>query len=136
MRNASVVFIVLIASIAGSSTAIAEDCADPSSQLAMNACADQEFVVADKELNSTYRQVMGRLKDNPSASALLIKAQRAWLSFRDAQCDFSTSASEQGSIYPMIVSQCRSALTHTRSKDLGAFLHCEEGDLSCPVPAP
>jgi uncharacterized protein YecT (DUF1311 family) len=119
-----------------SGVAFADDCATESSQQAMNICADQAFKVADKALNTSYQQVMQRLKDNPDSAALLVKAQRAWIAFRDTQCEFATSAAAQGSIYPMLVAQCRSELTQTRTKDLNALLECDETDLSCPVPGP
>jgi hypothetical protein len=35
----------------------------------------------------------------------------------------------------MIFSLCRDSLTQARSKDFESYLHCQEGDLSCPVPA-
>jgi uncharacterized protein YecT (DUF1311 family) len=119
-----------------SGVAFADDCATASSQQAMNICADQAFKVADKALNTSYQQVTQRLKDNPDSVALLVKAQRAWIAFRDTQCEFATSAAAQGSIYPMLVAQCRSELTQTRTKDLNALLECDETDLSCPVPGP
>ncbi|WP_197478254.1 lysozyme inhibitor LprI family protein [Luteibacter rhizovicinus] len=136
MRTFSIVVMLVIASMAGSAAAQAEDCDEASSQLSMNMCADQEFEAADKQLNATYRQVTGRLKGDQAATSLLIKAQRAWLSFRDAQCEFAASANAQGSISPMLIAQCRSAATHARTKELEALLHCEEGDMSCPVPGP
>ena len=32
------------------------------------------------------------------------------------------------------VERCLAGLTERRTKELDAFLHCEEGDMSCPVP--
>jgi uncharacterized protein YecT (DUF1311 family) len=136
VKTSSHALAALAIAFVGLSSAHAEDCADASSQLSMNICADQEFEAADKQLNTTYRQVTGRLKGDQAATALLIKAQRAWLSFRDAQCEFAASANAQGSIYPMLIAQCRSAATHARTKELEGLLHCEEGDMSCPVPSP
>ncbi|ROM69844.1 urease-associated protein, partial [Pseudomonas brassicacearum] len=69
----------------------AVDCANASDQATMNQCAGQAFKAADKELNTIYQQITGRLKDNPDGKKLLVNAQRAWVSFRDAECKFSAS---------------------------------------------
>jgi uncharacterized protein YecT (DUF1311 family) len=54
---------------------------------------------------------------------------------RDAECSFAASAAAQGTVYPMLVAQCRDGLTRKRIDDLTAYLRCEEGVLDCPVPA-
>jgi hypothetical protein len=36
----------------------------------------------------------------------------------------------------MVVAECRQELTEARTRQLDAYLHCQEGDLACPVPAP
>nr|WP_197478279.1 lysozyme inhibitor LprI family protein [Luteibacter rhizovicinus] len=135
MRSVEAIITFVIVSLAASVAVRAQDCSQDS-QIGMNVCADQEFKVADKELNTTYQQVISRLDKNKPTYALLVKAQRSWLAFRDAQCEFATSAASQGSIYPMLVVQCRTEMTHTRTKELKPLLHCEESDMSCPVPAP
>jgi hypothetical protein len=35
----------------------------------------------------------------------------------------------------MIELLCRDGLTQNRIKDFQGYLNCEEGDMSCPVPA-
>ncbi|MCG6573340.1 DUF1311 domain-containing protein [Pseudomonas sp. AF32] len=81
----------------------ADDCANATTQGEMNQCAAQEKKAADDELNSLYKQITARLKDNPEAKQLLVKAQRAWVGFRDAECNFSASGVEGGSVYPVVV---------------------------------
>ena len=100
----------------------------------MNQCAGQAFKAADKELNTIYQQITGRLKDNPDGKKLLVNAQRAWVSFRDAECTFSASGVAGGSVYPLIYSECLTGMTKTRVESLKQYLKCEEGDMSCPVP--
>jgi uncharacterized protein YecT (DUF1311 family) len=65
----------------------------------------------------------------------LLQAQRARIAFRDAECDFSTADSQGGSIHPMLVSGCLQGLTEALAEQLGSYLECEEGDMSCPEPA-
>lgn len=112
----------------------AEDCANPATQADMNACASAALKNTDAELNTTYRDIIDRLKDSNETRQLLITAQRTWLQFRDAECAFSASGVKDGSIYPTIMQNCRKALTADRIKGLKAYLTCQEGDMSCPVP--
>ncbi|MBJ2348673.1 MULTISPECIES: lysozyme inhibitor LprI family protein [Pseudomonas] len=116
------------------STVQADACANATTQGDMNQCAAQENKAADKELNSLYKQITARLMDNAHAKQLLVKAQRAWIEFRDAECSFSASGVEGGSVYPMIHDECITNLTKARVEALKTYLKCKEGDLSCPVP--
>ncbi|WP_353154717.1 lysozyme inhibitor LprI family protein [Pollutimonas bauzanensis] len=132
------VFIVLVffglAPVESMSQAHAVDCANASAQSTLNECADKDYKKSDAELNKLYKDIRGRLSDQPDAVKKLVAAQKAWVAFRDAECGFSSFRSQDGSAYPMLISMCRDGLTQTRVKDLKAYLLCEEGDLSCPVP--
>ena len=110
-------------------------CDQASTQTDMNLCADQAYRKSDADLNAAYRDVMARLVDNKDATTRLQAAQKAWLFFRDAECAFSSSGVTGGSAYPMVLSMCLDKLTQARTKELRAYLKCEEGDMSCPVPA-
>jgi len=112
----------------------ADDCAIAITQGEMNQCAAQQYKAADKELNDLYKQITARLKDDSKAKQLLVKAQRAWIDFRDAECEFSASGVEGGSVYPLIHSDCITAQTKARVEAFKTYLKCKEGDLSCPVP--
>jgi uncharacterized protein YecT (DUF1311 family) len=133
MRISNAVLALFILGSVGASQA--GDCTDAPDQTAMTVCAGQAFKKVDAELNALYKQIMARLKDNPDKSKLLVTAQKSWLTFRDAECAFSTSTAAQGTVYPMLVAQCRDALTRKRIVEFNSYLHCEEGDLSCPVPS-
>ncbi|HEY4191496.1 MAG TPA: lysozyme inhibitor LprI family protein [Mesorhizobium sp.] len=104
-----------------------------SAALAQSPGAD--FQKADKALNRNFKQIVTRLSDDPSGKARLVRSQRAWVAFRDAECAFQSSGDDGGSAAPMIVATCRTDLTTQRTKQLRAYLNCEEGDLSCPVPS-
>jgi uncharacterized protein YecT (DUF1311 family) len=110
------------------------DCPDQT-QAGLDKCASAAFQRADHALNDAYRQIIQRLGGDKRAKDLLTASQRAWIAFRDAECKFAVSSTETGSIYPMAYSLCLEGETETRTKDLRAYLHCSEGDLSCPVPA-
>ena len=121
--------------VAAVPAARAESCGAESTQAGMNECAGQEFKAADAALNAVYRRIVARLAGQTEARQLLTKAQRAWVGFRDAECQFSASGVQGGSIQPMIASECQTDLTKTRTEALRRYLDCKEGDVSCPVPA-
>lgn len=129
-------FLPLLLIAALTHPARADSCADQATQLAMNTCAGVAFKTADAHLNATYAQLLQRLHDEPDTKSLLVAAQRAWLQFRDADCAFSSSKVAGGSMQPFIVTECRTDLTRQRAAQLARYLACQEGDLSCPVPAP
>jgi len=104
-------------------------------QAAMNKCADAAYKESDKKLNELYKQIEARLKDDADTKKLLVQAQRDWIKFRDAECGFQTAEAAGGSMMPMLVTQCMDDLTQTRVEDFEGYLNCEEGDMSCPVPA-
>jgi len=93
------------------------------------------YKAADAELNRLYQKIESRLSDNAAAKHELVSAQRAWVAFRDAECKFAASGAEGGSVYPDVVEACLQDLTEARVQNFNAYLNCEEGDLSCPVPA-
>ena len=111
----------------------ADDCSDAPDQASMNECAGKLLKAADTELNAKYKEIETRLID-PDTRKMFVKSQRAWIAFRDAECEFQTSGVSGGSIYPTIYAQCMTALTNARLSDFSVYLNCEEGDLSCPVP--
>lgn len=116
------------------SSAHAADCASASDQVTLTECAGKDYKKSDAELNKLYKEIRSRLADQPDAVKKLVATQKAWIVFRDAECDFSSFRSQDGSAYPMLISLCRDGLTQNRIKDFKAYLSCEEGDLSCPVP--
>jgi uncharacterized protein YecT (DUF1311 family) len=78
----------------------------------------------------------GLWADDADGRNLLTTAQKAWIAFRDAECDFQAGNSVDGSIYPMLIAMCRTGLTQKRTEELKVYLNCDEGDTLCPVPAP
>jgi uncharacterized protein YecT (DUF1311 family) len=89
---------------------------------------------ADQALNQTFRKIQKRL-DDEAGKARLVKAQRAWIAFRDAECTFQSSGDDGGSAAPMVAAACQADLTRDRTRQLKAYLNCQEGDLACPVPS-
>jgi uncharacterized protein YecT (DUF1311 family) len=130
------VAVLLVAGVPASIAHAAEGCDIPGkSQAELNDCYGNVYKKADAELNGLYRQITSRLKDDKPTTKLLVTAQRAWVAFRDAECDFSASGVSGGSAYRMILAICLNGLTSKRIDDFKNYLKCQEGALDCPVPA-
>ena len=112
-----------------------ESCGDKTNQTEMNVCASESLKKSGAEMNKVYKGIEGRLKDDADTTKLLVATQRAWIAFRDAECNFQTSNVRTGTVYPFVNSSCHEGLTQSRTEDLKGYLQCTEGDLDCPVPA-
>ena len=103
-------------------------CNSGGNQLEMNACADDDFVRADRELNKTYQALIEKEAEDPVFIAKLRAAQKAWLAFRDAEleatfaCDKDDSHICWGSMLPMCYSYFKADLTRQRTKRLKQLL--------------
>jgi uncharacterized protein YecT (DUF1311 family) len=77
------------------------DCIDPQTQMEMTFCAGVDYQEADAALNALWPDVLAaaRLNDEyvgdmarergvPTTVEALRDAQRAWIKFRDAQCEY------------------------------------------------
>jgi len=102
---------------------------EATTQLELNACADQAFQEAATELKDTLKALKEKI--SPAGADKLDLAQRKWEIYRDAQCDFDSFGSADGSIHPMVLSQCYRNLTADRTYRLQEQMDCDEGDVSC-----
>lgn len=126
---------LLISGLLLSSAALAGECDKAVTQIDSNECYDALYKKDDAALNQTYKKVMKLA--SPAQQNLLKQAQLAWLKVRDADCKFLVSdptGESGGTIGPMIHSICLSDRTKERTSFLESLTHCEEGDLSCPLP--
>lgn len=92
------------------------------SQQAMNMCAGDAFERADQELNRHWREITDHFSGDEEARRLLLEAQRAWLRYRDAQCELDSMHSRGGSMWPMLISGCKAQLTRQRNAELANLL--------------
>jgi len=103
-------------------------CGARSNQVELNACADAELAKADAALNVAYRLVVKQMADDPLFVKNLRSAQRAWVAFRDAELEARFTCSEKdvrqswGSMYPMLWSARKAALTKERTRQLQQIL--------------
>lgn len=110
--------------LSGTTVAAPADCTAPQTNMAMLECADADYKAADAGLNEAYGEVMGALrkrdKEVPDGglAAGLKSAQRAWLPFRDGQCDWEAAFFSGGSDAPLIRLTCLAELTKARTSQL------------------
>jgi uncharacterized protein YecT (DUF1311 family) len=112
------------------------NCANPQAQQEMNYCAGEDFRRADAEINTVYRTAVAEAQAadreyarsggdaaggpgaGPGEEATLREAQRAWVSFRDANCRLESFEARGGSMQPMLDAGCRATLTRARTAEL------------------
>ncbi|MGL5251086.1 MAG: lysozyme inhibitor LprI family protein [Vibrionaceae bacterium] len=94
----------------------ATPCHDLDTQLEMNECASQQFEIAEKKLNITYKKVLAQLEEHRVSK--FKQAQANWQNYRKAECTYQASAYQGGSIYPLIYATCLERLTTQRRSDL------------------
>jgi len=100
-------------------------------QLAMNICADEQDKFYDKHLNKLYKEQMNHLKDKGEAKTNLRKAQRAWILFRNQDCNYMAGDRENsGSIWALTYNKCLTKRTRTRIQELESYIECR--DNGCP----
>jgi uncharacterized protein YecT (DUF1311 family) len=97
-----------------------QPCADAQTQSEMNQCAYEEYKKADAELNKTYQQLLPKLE--AARQERLKTAQRAWIAFRDADCEYEAAEYEGGSMQPLIRYSCLESATRNRTAQLRGFL--------------
>ena len=108
--------------------------ASAQTQRDMNEDAAASFKAADKKLNSLYQKILKDYADDPVFIASFKKAQRCWITFRDAQLKMKYPDREPGyygSIQPMLETIYLTELTKDRIKALQVWIDgVQEGDLS------
>lgn len=92
------------------------NCKEPQTQMEINFCTGIEYQNADKKLNQAYQKLMPRL--SATRKQKLIVAQRAWLNFRDTNCEFEQSQFEGGTMASAAKAGCMTQLTKTRTTQL------------------
>lgn len=105
------------------------DCNNAESQADMNYCAATDYKKADDELNTVYKQALKSQADLDKQNAesdpnqagavkALKKAQRAWIDYRDGECEGESYQAAGGTMQPMLETNCDSDLTRKRIKEL------------------
>jgi uncharacterized protein YecT (DUF1311 family) len=111
------------------------DCANATTQLDLNQCAQADWEAADAKLNDAYKTAIALLKEWDSAlpaeekggAEALREAQRAWITFRDKTCEAEGYAMKGGSAAPLLIYGCMRRVTEARTADLQAMVEGIDG---------
>ena len=106
---------------------IADPCPDApgANTFTIVACHTREQKIWDGYLNDWYGEAQSRLKDQPGAAAALKEAQRTWIQFRDAKCDYWEKLYEGGTFASVAAGDCMRVETGRRALEM----HAIAGDL-------
>ncbi len=117
--------LALCATLAGPAHAL--DCARASTTLELNECAARAQKAVEQTLNQTYQQALKALQqpdtETEKFSATrqrLVEAQRAWMKFREADCEAVYLQYVSGSIRNLMFIGCMQKHAERRIDDLKA----------------
>ena len=106
-----------------------EDCGTMENELKIANCAESNFKEADAALNSVYGKLI-KLLAEPSH---LRTAQRAWITFRDADCKHMTQGEFGSRIGFSWYYSCIEQKTRARTEELQKYLGDVQSECSqCP----
>src|SRR5258708_113995 len=90
--------VVLLAVVGGEANGAMSADSDPrfnaANQRELTECVAQEYMKADAKLNDVYKSLLTSLDREHQLK--LKAAQRAWITFRDAECDLQASEARTG----------------------------------------
>jgi uncharacterized protein YecT (DUF1311 family) len=98
-----------------------DPCANVEQGLELSNCIAGEYQRADAELNTVYRQVMSKL-DNEEHKTALRNAQRAWIEYRDTNCEYETYLFRQGGPSEQHRVVCTTRMSMERTRELQEML--------------
>ena len=89
-------------------------------------CVAQKYKLADEQLNAEYKKAIKRTEEEETALrqnwphaelvSLFRSSQRAWLKFRDAECEFIGISSTPSPWQGVQVEECKLRMTIERAK--------------------
>jgi uncharacterized protein YecT (DUF1311 family) len=107
------------------------NCVNPITQSDMTRCEVMRFEAADRAMNLQWKLTLAAQRaadrspsddQRPGYADQLLKAQRAWLAYRDEHCRSDGYRMRGGSAEPMLIAGCRAELTEQRTKQLAALV--------------
>jgi uncharacterized protein YecT (DUF1311 family) len=86
----------------------------------MKICASDNLKEEDLRLNDMYAQLMKKL--DKIGQTKLKASQRAWIAFRDTNCDFAGDEMRGGTMEGLIVVSCLGDETKKRADELKDYV--------------
>lgn len=99
---------------------IETNCNNPRDTPGYSDCAYHAYEVADQQLNDIYKKLLDTVKGEEKS--LLITAQKAWIQFRDANCDFETFDVRGGTGWSTYHDECLERMTLQRVLEIKNML--------------
>jgi uncharacterized protein YecT (DUF1311 family) len=94
------------------------DACDSGITLKMKICASYRWIIQDIRLNLVYKQTVAKAKES-GYEASLIKAQRAWVLYRDSNCTFEGEmGAGGGTAEGLYILSCKEELTKQQANRL------------------
>lgn len=129
MKLKNIIFILIISMVvsvavsAQEETAV-DECENAMDTATMNMCAARDLEVADEKLNEVYKELVVKFEQSEAKGIKkkLVEAQRAWIMFRDAECELYAFSSSGGSIHTLQLSGCLLDETEKRTAVLQNYL--------------
>ena len=102
------------------------DCSDVQTQADLNGCVYQQWQAADATLNAVYADALARMQQFDADSSpgrtieetRLRRAQRAWVAFRDANCEMIAVSARGGTGHDSVINHCLVRMTEERTAEL------------------
>jgi len=110
---------ILVALALAASPAAPDPCANAVTTLEINTCLASQAAAVEADLNRYYNAAVKRLRAEKGESVTkvlpeLIRAEKAWLAYRDAECGAVETYWEGGTIRGSMVLTCRMSVTRLR----------------------
>ncbi|MGZ3768077.1 MAG: lysozyme inhibitor LprI family protein [Bdellovibrio sp.] len=147
MNKLVIALTVLVSTTAfGKGKSLVDKCLEKAENTyAMLDCISQDHDRKDKKLNDEYKALMAGLEKDVSKDGLeirdrVLKAERAWIKYRDTSCKMDGIEMLGGTGESLIVGECLNKMTQERTNYLVGLQKtllsnnsskCEEGDISC-----
>ncbi len=100
----------------GDAAALCMEQPEGQTTVGMGTCLMAETGHWDALLNQSYQEAMDRL--TPEVQTALRGAQRAWISYRDAQCDLAAAMFNGGTMRSVAYAGCKMSETAERAIEL------------------
>lgn len=110
--------VVALAALAAGPAAAASPCDGALTTSAMVNCFGDLLSSQDRRLNAIYQRLMSPRVLDDESRVLLRDAQRAWISFRDAECAWQGDTFRGGTQRGVVEIGCKGDMTKTRVDQL------------------
>jgi uncharacterized protein YecT (DUF1311 family) len=119
IQRAAVLFAMVLCLGQGKPDTSAAEKVSPDSTLGMVMALDVKIKAADAKLNEAYQKVLGRLDE--TGKKKIKEAERAWIVFRDAQCEAEADEARGGTLAQILGQRCRLRMIEARTAELEAM---------------